>query len=149
MVQNATNAMAAPQAPAAQQGGAQIAVQPPGGTNVGSVPQNLTGRAAHGTNLHDYSGISRALERLEPIMTDADTSRNLRWQQAVQGDNTKTAAWKIEATSSPGLQFYAYATLGGIHGAGTLNVHNVFNNDRHLHTSWEDSLVHWGLQGDS
>jgi len=101
MVQNSTNATAAPQALAAQQGGAQTAVQPPGGTNVGGMPQNLTGRAAHVTNLQDYSGISRALERLAPIMTDADTSRNLRWQHA------KIATWKIEATSSPGLQFYA------------------------------------------
>jgi len=108
MVKNATTATAAPQAPAAQQGGAQIAVQPPGGTNVGGMPQNLTGRVAQGTNSQDYSGISRALERLAPIMTDADTSRNLQWQQAVQGDNAKIAMWKIEATSSPGLQFYAY-----------------------------------------
>ena len=112
MVQNAMNAMAAPQAPAAQQGGAQIAVQPPGGTNVGGMPQNLTGRVAQGTNSQDYSGISRALERLAPIMTDADTSRNLQWQQAVQGDNAKIAMWKIEATSSPGLQFYAYMQPG-------------------------------------
>ena len=51
MVENAMNATAAPQVPAAQQGGVQIAVQPPGGTNVGGMPQNLTGRAAHGTNL--------------------------------------------------------------------------------------------------
>jgi len=58
MVQNAMNATAAPQAPAAQQGGAQIAVQPPGGTNVGGMPQNLTCRAAHGTNSQDNSGIS-------------------------------------------------------------------------------------------
>jgi len=91
MVQIATNATAAPQAPAAQQGGAQIANQPPGGTNMGGMPQNMTGRVAQGTNLQDYSGISRALECLAPIMTDADTSRNLRWQQAVQGDNAKIA----------------------------------------------------------
>jgi hypothetical protein len=45
-------------------------------------------------------------------MTDADTSRNLWWQQAVQGDNAKIATWKIEATSSPGLQFYAYMQPG-------------------------------------
>jgi len=107
MVQNARNATAAPQAPAAQQGGAQSAVQPPGGTTVGGMPQNMMGRVAQGTNSQDYSGISRALERLAPIMTDADTSRNLRWQQAVQGDNAKIATWKIEATSFPGLQFYA------------------------------------------
>jgi hypothetical protein len=49
-----------------------------------------------------------ALERLAPIITDADTSRNLRWQQSVAGDATKLALWKIDATSSPGLQFYAY-----------------------------------------
>jgi len=110
MVQNATNATAAPQAPAAQQGGAQIAVQPPVGTNVGGMPQNLMSRVAQGTNSQDYSGISQALERL--VMTDADTSRNLRWQQAVQGDNAYIATWKVEATSSPGLQFYAYMQPG-------------------------------------
>ncbi len=73
-VQNSTNATAVPQAPTAQQGGVHIAVQPPGGTNVGGMPQNLTGRAAHGTSSQDYSGISRALEHLALIMTDADTS---------------------------------------------------------------------------
>jgi hypothetical protein len=53
-----------------------------------------------------------ALERLAPIITDADTSRNLRWQQSVTGDATKLALWKIEATSSIGLQFYAYMQPG-------------------------------------
>ena len=53
-----------------------------------------------------------ALEHLAPIITDADTSRNLRWQQSVAGDATKLALWKIEATSSPGLQFYAYMQPG-------------------------------------
>jgi hypothetical protein len=41
-------------------------------------------------------------------MTDADTSRSLRWQRNVNGDMTKLAAWKVEATALPGLQFYAY-----------------------------------------
>jgi len=76
------------------------------------MPQNLMGRLAQGTNSQDYSGISQALERLAPIMTDADMSRNLRWQQAVQGDNAKISTWKIEATSSPCLQFYAYMQPG-------------------------------------
>ena len=79
---------------------------------MGGMSQNLTGRVAQGNNSQDYFGISWALERLAPIMTDVDTSRNLRWQQAVQGDNAKIATWKIEATSSPGLQFYAYMQLG-------------------------------------
>jgi hypothetical protein len=53
-----------------------------------------------------------ALKRLAPFMMDADTSRNLRWQEAVAGDATKLALWKIEATSSTGLQFYAYMQPG-------------------------------------
>jgi len=40
-------------------------------------------------------------------MTDADTARNLRWQREVDGDKNKLAAWKLEATGSAGLQFYA------------------------------------------
>jgi len=45
-------------------------------------------------------------------MTDADTSRNLRWQRDVNGDAAKVATWKIEATSQPSLQFFAYMQLG-------------------------------------
>ena len=44
-----------------------------------------------------------ALKHLAPIITDADTSRNLRWQWAVEGDVTKLATWKLKATASPGL----------------------------------------------
>ena len=45
-------------------------------------------------------------------MTDADTSRSLRWQQNVNGDAAKIAAWKVEATALPGLQFFAYMQPG-------------------------------------
>jgi len=150
MGQNNTDATAVPQAPAAQQGGAQIAVQP-GGTNGGSVPQNLMGRGAQKTNSQDYSVIAWALERLAPIMTDADMSRNLQWQQAVQGDNTKLAMWKIEATSSPGLQFYAYMQPGEafmVLGHSMSTIYSTTTPSPH-HTSWEDSTFHGGLQGDS
>ena len=109
--QNITNAAAAPQVLAAQQGGAQIAVQP-GGNNGAGVSQAVTGRVAQGTTSQEYLGISMALERLAQIITDADTSRNLCWLKAVAGDATKLALWKIEATSSPGLQFYAYMQPG-------------------------------------
>jgi hypothetical protein len=106
-------AAAAPQALVAPQGGAQIAVHSTG-NNGGGVPNALTGRGAHGTTSQDYSGISMALERLAPIITDADTSRNLRWQQSVTGDATKLALWKIESTSFPCLQFYAYMQPGEV-----------------------------------
>jgi hypothetical protein len=38
-------------------------------------------------------------------MTDADISRNLCWQKEVSGDVNKLAAWKVEATLNPCLQF--------------------------------------------
>ena len=47
-------------------------------------------------------------------MTNADTSRSLRWQWDVNGDATKLAAWKVEATALPGLQFYAYMQPGEV-----------------------------------
>jgi len=72
----------------------------------------MTGRGAQAITSHEYSGITVALERLAPIITDADTSRNLRWQHDVAGDPTKLLVWKIEATSSHGLQFYAYMQPG-------------------------------------
>ena len=78
------------------------------------MPNASIGRVAQGPTSPDYSGNSMALERLAPIITDADTSRNLRWQQSVSGDATKLALWKIEATSSPGLQFYAYMQPGEV-----------------------------------
>jgi len=102
---------ATPQAMAAPQGGAQTAVHPPS-NNGGGVPNAPIGKGAQRTTSQEYSGISTALERLAPIITDADTSRNLCWQQSVEGDATKLALWKIEATSSPGLQFYAYMQPG-------------------------------------
>ncbi len=104
--QNSTAAAAAPQALAAQQGGAQIAVQP-AGTGVGR-SQAVSGMGTQGPTYQEYLGISMALKHLAPIITDADNSRNLCWQQAVAGDATKLATWKIEATASPGLQFFAY-----------------------------------------
>jgi hypothetical protein len=45
-------------------------------------------------------------------MTDADTSRSLRWQHNGNGDTTKLATWKVEATAIPGLQFFAYMQPG-------------------------------------
>ena len=45
-------------------------------------------------------------------MTNADTSRSLRWQRNVNGDATKLVAWKVEATDIPGLQFFAYMQPG-------------------------------------
>ena len=41
-------------------------------------------------------------------MTNADTSQSLRWQCNANGDATKLARWKVEATAIPGLQFLAY-----------------------------------------
>jgi hypothetical protein len=98
--QNIPNASAAPQAPAAQQGGAQITGLNPTGNNGGGAPKAVTGRGPQAQTSYKYSGIRMALERLAPLMTDADTSRNLRWQQDAAGDPTKLSVWKIEATSS-------------------------------------------------
>ena len=53
-----------------------------------------------------------ALEHLALIIMDVDTLRNLHWKQSMAGDATKLALRKIEATSSPGLQFYAYMQPG-------------------------------------
>jgi hypothetical protein len=97
----------APQAPGTQQGGAQIAVQPPEG-GVARPPQAPTGIGANAPSTQDSSGIAGALECLALYTTNADTSRSLRWQQNVNGDATKLAPWKVEATALPGLQFYAY-----------------------------------------
>jgi hypothetical protein len=73
--------------------------------------QATAGRAGNVPTPQDYSGISSALKRLSQIMMDADTSRNLCWQK-VSGDINKLAAWKVEATSNPCLQFYAYMQPG-------------------------------------
>jgi len=53
-----------------------------------------------------------ALDSLAPYTTNADTSRSLRWQKSVNGDAAKIAAWKVEATALPGLQFFAYMQPG-------------------------------------
>jgi hypothetical protein len=66
-------------------------------------------------------------------MTDADTARSLRWQQGVNGDATKLASWKIEATALPGLQFCAYMQPGkAFPGGRAYNVHYILHNDGHL-----------------
>ncbi|KAL3779917.1 hypothetical protein ACHAW5_009799, partial [Stephanodiscus triporus] len=96
------------------QGGAQIAVQPPatqGGTGTGRA-HTPAGAGPINTHPQEYSGIASVLERLAPLLTDADTARNLRWQRDVDGDKKKLAIWKMEATGSSGLQFYAYMQPG-------------------------------------
>jgi hypothetical protein len=45
-------------------------------------------------------------------MMDTDTSRNLCWQKEVSGVINKLAAWKVEVTSNPCLQFYPYMQPG-------------------------------------
>ena len=100
------------QAPGTQQGGAQIAVQLPGGGGVGP-PQTPTGVGATAPPTQECSVITGALECLTSCMTNADTSyQSLRWQCYVNGDATKLAAWKVEATAIPGLQFFAYMQPG-------------------------------------
>jgi hypothetical protein len=71
---------------------------------MGQAPGSSTTRGNH----HDYLGISSALKRLAPIMTDANTARILWWQWEVDGDNQNIPAWKVEAASLPSLQFFAY-----------------------------------------
>jgi hypothetical protein len=101
-------------APQAQQGGAQIGGQPPGGHGgpVTGAAQAPAGRGGNVPTPQDYSGICLALDRLSQTMTDADTAKNLCWQKDVSGDVNKLAAWKVEATSNPVLQFYAYMQPG-------------------------------------
>jgi len=81
----------------------------------GSTPPSGTGPT--GTSPQDFSGIASALERLAPLMMDADTARTLRWQREVDGDKNKLVAWKLEATGSAGL--CVYATGGGVPRVGT------------------------------
>ena len=78
---------------------------------VGQAPPP-TGTGPTGTPPQEFSGVASALERLAPFMTDANTARNLRWQREVDGDKTKLVTWKLEATGSSGLQFYAYMQPG-------------------------------------
>ncbi len=70
------------QAPDLQLGGAQIAVQPPGGQGGAGagLPQPTAGVINNGTPPNEYSAIASALERLAQVMMDADTVRSLRWQ---------------------------------------------------------------------
>jgi hypothetical protein len=110
--QKNTAIAAAYQVHAAQQGGAQIAVQP-GGTAAG-LAQAAAGMGVQGPAIsQEYSGISTALERL------ASTNHNgcgflkkspLAAVQVVDGEAIKLATWKLEAMTFPGLQFYAHAT---------------------------------------
>ena len=102
-----------------QQGAAQIAVQPAAGLgrSGAGTAQPPTGTGPTGTPPQDFLGIASALERLAPLMTDADTARNLRWQREVDGDKNKLVAWKLEATGSAGL--CVYATGGGVPRVGT------------------------------
>jgi hypothetical protein len=87
---NITPAMVAPQAPLAQQGGAQIVVQPPGGHGGAGagLAQAAASTGAQGPPSQEYLGIVMALERLAPVMADVDTARNLQWQREVDGDAT-------------------------------------------------------------
>jgi hypothetical protein len=103
-----------PSAAPPQQGAAQIAVQPAAGIGRpgAGTAQLPTGTGPTGPPPQDFSGIASALKRLAPLMTDADTARNLRWQREVDGDKNNIAAWKLEATGSAGLQFYAYMQPG-------------------------------------
>jgi hypothetical protein len=69
--------------------------------------QATAGMEAQGLPPQEYSGIAMALDCLALVMADADTARNLRRQREVDGDAAKLTTWKLEATASPGLQFYA------------------------------------------
>jgi hypothetical protein len=111
---NISAAAAVPQAPVAQQGGAQITVKPPGGHGGAraGLAQAAAGMGAQGPPSQEYLGIAIALNCLAPVMTDADTSRNLHWQWEVDRDANKLTTWKLKATASPGLQFYAYMQPG-------------------------------------
>ena len=78
-------------------------------------------------------------------MTDADTSRNLRWQRDVNGDAAKFPTWQIEATSLPGLHFFAYMQPGeAFLSGGTLSVHNLLNRHRYSVLPWQDCPLLWG-----
>jgi hypothetical protein len=106
--------MVAPHAPLAQQGGAQIAVQPSdghGGAGAG-LSQAAAGTGAQGPPSQEYLGIAMALKCLASVMADADTTRNLEWQWEEGGGITKLTMWKLEATASPSLQVFAYMQPG-------------------------------------
>ena len=138
-----TNAGAVPQGPVAQQGAAGI--PPAGQVGMANVPPV---RGNHVTPPHEYSGIASALTCLTSCMTDADTSHNLRWQRDVNGDAAKVATWQIEATSLPGLHFFAYMQPGeAFLSGGTLSVHNLLNRHRYSVLPWQDCLLLWGPKG--
>ena len=75
----------------AQQGGAQIAVQPPGapGKARAGVAQAPASVGVPGPGSQDYLGIDTALDRLLAVLTDANMAQNLHWQREVDGDATK------------------------------------------------------------
>jgi hypothetical protein len=74
--------------------------------------QAIADRGGNVPTPQEYLGISLALDRLSQTMTDVDTARNLCWQKDVSGDVNELAAWRVEATSNPVLQFYAYMQPG-------------------------------------
>ena len=80
-------------------GQAGIANAPPIGGTTATLPK-------------EWSGIASALARLMTNITDANTARNLRWQRETNGETAKLATWKMEATSLPNLQFFAFMQPG-------------------------------------
>ncbi len=109
-----SSALPPPLTPQPQEGGAQINVQPPASQGVAGTGRAHTpaGSGQINTPPQEYSGIASALERLAPLLSDADTARNLHWQREVDGDKTKLGIWRLEATGATGLQFYAYMQPG-------------------------------------
>ena len=101
------NAGAVPQGPPAHQGAAGN--QPGGQAGITNAPP-IGGTKA--TPPKEWSGIASALARLQHTMTDASTSRNLRWQKETKGETAKLAIFKVEATSLPNLQFFAFMQPG-------------------------------------
>ncbi len=89
-------------------------VQTPGGHGGAGagLAQAAAGTGAQGPPSQEYLDIVMALNRLALVMADADTARNLQWQWEVGGDVTKLTTWKLEATASPDLQFFAYMQPG-------------------------------------
>ncbi len=131
-----------------QQGATQGAVQPAAGLgrSGAGTAQPPTGTGPTGTPPQEFSGIASALERLAPLMTDADTARHLRWQREVDGDKNKLAAWKLEATGSAGLQFYAYVQPGEaflVLGHSLSTVNHIFDYYGCCILSWKNHPLHW------
>ena len=101
------NAGAVPQGPPAHQGAAGN--QLGGQAGITNAPP-IGGTKA--TPPKEWSGIASALARLQHTMTDASTARNLRWQKETKGETVKLATFKLEATSLPNLQFFAFMQPG-------------------------------------